>query len=840
LVKTRAAKANKVASTTTTEIMKHILTLFLLLSALCAQAGIVFEQPHDGSGALRTSSRYQPNGTDYDQFVWDSFSVPTAQAVTEIRWRGGYDPQMAYWGGNIVNFRVSIYESTPGLSQPHLGPGYPGTPATLIAYDTGNKASETSAGVFGGVEMFDYHFTLPTVFQAQAGKLYWVQIEAEFTGGLPYWGFAGGTGNGSHFRRIAGQADYYFQYAPGDAAFSIITSDGPTYSIAASESPIGSGTVTNAGLYPQNSAAPLIATSNAGFAFVNWTENGIVVSTNPNYTFTVTGNRTLVANFATGSLITTTSSPLTGGTTDGSGSFANGSNVTVQAVASANYTFVNWTENGVPVSASGNYTFTAAGDRDLVANFTSSASNLGIVFSQPTTTSGMLLLSSYMLPDGNIDGMEYRFEKFTLATTTGISHLRWRGGYVGNNQASNPVVEFIIKIYGSTANGFYPDLANPHLKKYTITGNASETAEGLFGGVQMYDYSVTLPTSFVATAGTGYWIQIEASQYGYPLTWGHATGAGGNNAHYRRLGNSYYGGAGDLALTLSADVPTSYAITATSSSVNGGSVSGAGIFALDAIVNLSATAKAGYAFVNWTEGGVVASSSALYSFPAAANRTLVANFQPTYQLVLTSSSLTMGTVAGGNTYLIGSSVTATATAKPSYVFLNWTEAGNIVSTTPAYTFTLLTQRTLLVNFAAGFTVTTTPSFAPGGSVSGGGGYATGGVVTLLATPAVGYQFTGWTEGGIVVSSSNSFSFNAAANRALVANFVPIVGVTNVTPGSIGFAWPESATGWVLQESADLSAASWTTTALPITTSGGQNQVSIPSPTGSLFFRLSHP
>jgi hypothetical protein len=274
--------------------------------------------------------------------------------------------------------------------------------------------------------------------------------------------------------------------------------------------------------------------------------------------------------------------------------------------------------------------------------------------------------------------------------------------------------------------------------------------------------------------------------------------------------------------------------------VNGGSVSGAGIFALDDIVNLSATAKAGYAFVNWTEGGVVASSSALYSFPAAANRTLVANFQPTYQLVLTSSSLTMGTVAGGNTYLIGSSVTATATAKPSYVFLNWTEAGNIVSTTPAYTFTLLTQRTLLANFAAGFTVTTTPSFAPGGSVSGGGGYATGGVVTLLATPAVGYQFTGWTEGGIVVSSSNSFSFNAAANRALVANFVPIVGVTNVTPGSIGFAWPESATGWVLQESADLSAASWTTTALPITTSGGQNQVSIPSPTGSLFFRLSHP
>ena len=200
----------------------------------------------------------------------------------------------------------------------------------------------------------------------------------------------------------------------------------------------------------------------------------------------------------------------------------------------------------------------------------------------------------------------------------------------------------------------------------------------------------------------------------------------------------------------------------------------------------------------------------------------------------------MGTVAGAGTFIIGSSVTATATAKSGYVFLNWTEAGNIVSTTPAYPFMLVNQRTLLANFAAGFTVTTTPSFAPGGSVNGGGGYATGGVVTLLAAPASGYQFTGWTENGTMVSASNSFSFNAAVNRTLIANFVPIVDVTNNTPGALGFAWPASATGWVLQESADLSPARWTTSALPITTSDGQNQVSVPNPTGCLFFRLAHP
>lgn len=821
--------------------MKALLSIsLLLLCVLGSEAGVVFEQPHDGSGALRMSSRYQPNGTDYDQFVWDSFSVPTAQAVTEIRWRGGYDPQMAYWGGDILNFRVSIYESTPGLSQPLLGPGYPGNPATLVAYDTGNNAGETSAGVFGGVEMFDYHFVLPTVFQAQPGKLYWVQIEAEFANGLPYWGFAAGTGNGSYFRRIAGQADFYFQFISGDAAFSIVTSDGPTYTIAASASPAGSGTVENAGLYPHNSAAPLIATPNAGYAFVSWTENGTVVSTNPNYTFTVTGDRSLVANFSAGSLITTTASPLTGGTTNGDGSFVNGSNVTVEAAASANYTFVNWTENGVPVSASAVYTFTVAGNRHLVANFTPSATNLGVVFSQPPAASGTLLLSSYLAPDGNVDGMEYRFEKFTAAGAQDISHLKWRGGYVGNNRAANPVTDFVIIIYASTANGFYPDLGNPYLKKYVISGNASETAADVVGGVQMYDYQVTLPTSFPAAVGTPYWIQIEAWQHGYPLTWGHATGTGGNNAHYRRLGNSYYSGSGDLAITLSADVPTSYSIAAAPSSANAGSVTGAGTFALDAVVNLFASAKAGYSFANWTEGGAVVSSSALYQFPAAADRVLVANFQPTYALTVQSSSTTMGTVSGGGTFVIGTNVTATATAKPGYVFLRWTENGNPVSTSPSYPFTILSPRSLLANFAVGFTVAATPSFAPGGTVSGVGGYATGSEVALLATPAVGYRFTSWTENGAVVSASTRYSFPAAANRTLVANFVPIMDLTPAEPGSLLLAWPASAAGWILDESSDLSPGSWFPSTLPVSVVEQQNRVSVGPVVGQAFFRLRHP
>ena len=45
-------------------------------------------------------------------------------------------------------------------------------------------------------------------------------------------------------------------------------------------------------------------------------------------------------------------------------------------------------------------------------------------------------------------------------------------------------------------------------------------------------------------------------------------------------------------------------------------------------MTVTATANPGYAFVNWTEGGVPVSATASYLFPAGADRTLVANFTP--------------------------------------------------------------------------------------------------------------------------------------------------------------------------------------------------------------------
>ena len=69
------------------------------------------------------------------------------------------------------------------------------------------------------------------------------------------------------------------------------------YTITATASPAEGGTVSGAGQYPDQATPHLIATANDGYLFVNWTENGEVVSTNPTFIFTADSNRDLVANF---------------------------------------------------------------------------------------------------------------------------------------------------------------------------------------------------------------------------------------------------------------------------------------------------------------------------------------------------------------------------------------------------------------------------------------------------------------------------------------------------------------------------------------------------------------
>jgi hypothetical protein len=184
-------------------------------SADTSPAAVVYTQSPNPSGGLYQSSR---NGTDYDRWVWDDFAIPTGQTVTisEVQWRGGYDPAKMGSGGPVQDFRVAIYPSIAGGTQPDVVGG------PVAAYLTGGPAGETLAGTFGGVQMYDYHFTLPTAFTASGPAKYWVHLEA-FQAGLPDWGVSAGTGgNGTHFMGMAVAGDIAYFIVPGDAAFSLL------------------------------------------------------------------------------------------------------------------------------------------------------------------------------------------------------------------------------------------------------------------------------------------------------------------------------------------------------------------------------------------------------------------------------------------------------------------------------------------------------------------------------------------------------------------------------------------------------------------------------------------
>ncbi len=72
--------------------------------------------------------------------------------------------------------------------------------------------------------------------------------------------------------------------------------------------------------------------------------------------------------------------------------------------------------------------------------------------------------------------------------------------------------------------------------------------------------------------------------------------------------------------------PTNYDIQASGTPAGAGVVSGAGTYGGGNSCTVSASANAGWSFVDWTEGGVSVSPLASFTFTVGANRTLVANF----------------------------------------------------------------------------------------------------------------------------------------------------------------------------------------------------------------------
>jgi hypothetical protein len=147
-----------------------------------------------------------------------------------------------------------------------------------------------------------------------------------------------------------------------------------TYTVTAL--PAGGGIVTPGGSAPVGTSIKVMATTNTGYSFVNWTSNGTVVAATTNYSFNLNTNVALVANFAVMKQSGTTNynyavvvSPSGAGTATAGGAGVQGSHVTVTATNNPGYSFLNWSSNGVTVATTTNFSFNLSGNVTLQANF---------------------------------------------------------------------------------------------------------------------------------------------------------------------------------------------------------------------------------------------------------------------------------------------------------------------------------------------------------------------------------------------------------------------------------------------------------------------------------------
>ena len=270
---------------------------------------------------------------------------------------------------------------------------------------------------------------------------------------------------------VSTQANYTFNVNSNRTLVANFTAQTQQYNITVSANPTNGGTVTGGGTYQQGQSCTVHATAATGYTFLRWTENGTQVSTNANYSFTVTGNRTLVAQFQQQTYtITATADPTTGGTVTGGGTYNYGQSCTLTATpVTGSYIFVNWTKNGQQVSTNQTYSFTVTESAQYVAHFELQTFDIN-VSANP----------SYA---GTVEGGgTYNFwQQCTVIATPneGYDFLNWTEN--GNQVSTNPTYSFNVSLDRDL-------VANFALQTIEITASVDPAEGGTATGGGTYNY----------------------------------------------------------------------------------------------------------------------------------------------------------------------------------------------------------------------------------------------------------------------------------------------------------------------------------------------------------------
>lgn len=462
------------------------------------------------------------------------------------------------------------------------------------------------------------------------------------------------------------------------------------FNIVAMSNAVRGGSVNGGGFYASGQTVTLTAipipnfidsyvgNTNLDWNFVNWTENGIPISTNPTISFTVNANRTLVAHFAEGMCGTMTLTDCSGTITDGSG-----------GAVYRNASYCNWLIRPTTPPTHLTLTFT---------QFDAGPLSDSVVVYDGTSTSGRWIgsYSGWNLPPRLVamSGAMFIVFKTQLNSAT----QRWSANYACENLPTYRI-SLLPNPAGScqtTGSGFY--LLGDSIN-VTAVDNAGfvfnswtdSLTNTIVSSSRTYGFRVNGNRTLLAKfAPIGCGAQTFTTCYG-TITSGNGTSDYANNLNCTWLiqpatpSNSVELKFTTFATEARYDSVKIYDGTSSSGRLLGG-YSGRDLpprlFARSGSLFVTFTSDATVTFLGWsaiyrcgTEGLV-----RLRSNPAAATATL----------------------SGAGSYLIGDSVTISSATNidRNCIFLNWTDSltGAIVSTLPTYGFRITDNRTFIANY----------------------------------------------------------------------------------------------------------------------------------------------
>ncbi len=534
-----------------------------------------------------------------------------------------------------------------------------------------------------------------------------------------------------------------------------------SYTLTVNSANTEMGSVNGGGSYDYNATATLTATAATGYHFVQWNDGN---TQNPR-TVTVTDNATYTATFAINSYtITASSADATMGSVSGGGSYDHGATATLTATAATGHHFVQWndgnTQNPRTVTVTANATYTATfavNSYTLTVNANDAAMG--------STTGG---------------GSYTHGQTATLTATPAAGHhfVQWNDG---NTQNPRTVTVTANATYTATFE------ANPTVY-YMLTVGSTSDAMGTVASTHSGSVEEGTTVTVTATPATGHHFEW----------WQTTSGTVSTANPYTFTLN------GDMAL-LGHFAPNSYTITGTSNDNTMGYVTGGGSYTYGATITLYANAYGGYHFVSWGDG--TTDNPRTDTVRGDATYTAIFEADPpviNYHSVTVECDAARGTVESthtGSGVEEGTNVTVTAHSAAGYRFVCWTDAaGQQVSASNPYTFTLIQDVHLVAEFVPfTYTVTAAADNPNSGTVAGAGTYDYNTTATLTATAYEGHRFVAWHDGNtdnprtVVVTSDSAFTayfetvgIDAVAEDAVTLHPNPAtttVTLSGLTPGT---------------------------------------------------------